>query len=306
VNNQKALVLSYLCVLVCVVLPLQPCFSTANYTRNYYLEAGRSKYKLNLKISESLYNQYQAKSHTHTLNFNKFVTPQALVQVANQIRVLFTGDEDFANAVLMVVHQIPYEVGNLKYPVETIVLNSGDCDNLSVLAASLMKAGGLDVVLLLYSDHMNLGVHLPQVPRDSRDGYSCVNHDGKRFYVAETTSGSDWESSWRVGESPSEYGEASVISLENCESSSPEQVTATLTKIGSDVPLIRYEQVLLIACLGVVCSCILYGFLRLRRASDEKLPSGVWCVCPKCGAYISVDIEYCVCGAKLPKKKKKK
>lgn len=37
---------------------------------------------------------------------------------------------------------------------------------------------------------------------------------------------------------------------------------------------------------------------------SEKLPNGVWCVCPKCGAYISADIEYCGCGAKLPKRKK--
>jgi len=34
----------------------------------------------------------------------------------------------------------------------------------------------------------------------------------------------------------------------------------------------------------------------------EKLPSGAWCVCPKCGAYISANIEYCFCGAKLPRR----
>jgi len=35
----------------------------------------------------------------------------------------------------------------------------------------------------------------------------------------------------------------------------------------------------------------------------ERLPSDVWCACPKCGTYISLDAEYCpVCGAKLPKR----
>ena len=62
--------------------------------------------------------------------------------------------------------QIPYAVNDIKYPVETIVENSGKCDTLSLLAASIMKAGGLDVVLLYFKDvhHMNVGVYLPYEP----------------------------------------------------------------------------------------------------------------------------------------------
>jgi hypothetical protein len=37
----------------------------------------------------------------------------------------------------------------------------------------------------------------------------------------------------------------------------------------------------------------------------KELPKDVWCICPKCGAYISANIEYCPCGAKLPKRSKK-
>lgn len=37
-------------------------------------------------------------------------------------------------------------------------------------------------------------------------------------------------------------------------------------------------------------------------SAKEKLPEGVWCVCSKCGAYISAKIEYCPCGAKLPQR----
>lgn len=36
----------------------------------------------------------------------------------------------------------------------------------------------------------------------------------------------------------------------------------------------------------------------------EKLPNGVWCVCPGCGAYISADIRRCTCGVRLPEKPK--
>jgi hypothetical protein len=44
------------------------------------------------------------------------------------------------------------------------------------------------------------------------------------------------------------------------------------------------------------------GRWKGENLETEKLPEGVWCICPKCGTYISADIEYCPCGTKLPKK----
>lgn len=57
-----------------------------------------------------------------------------------------------------------------KYPVEVIVENEGDCDLLSFVAASIMMAGGLDIVLLYYESqkHMNVGVNLTHAPEDAR------------------------------------------------------------------------------------------------------------------------------------------
>jgi uncharacterized membrane protein SpoIIM required for sporulation len=41
-----------------------------------------------------------------------------------------------------------------------------------------------------------------------------------------------------------------------------------------------------------------------RTISPEmrELPEGTWCICPKCGTYISANIKYCLCGAKLPER----
>jgi len=45
----------------------------------------------------------------------------------------------------------------------------------------------------------------------------------------------------------------------------------------------------------------LRGSSRQERTPEmRELPEGTWCVCPKCGAYISANIKYCPCGAKLP------
>jgi uncharacterized membrane protein SpoIIM required for sporulation len=50
---------------------------------------------------------------------------------------------------------------------------------------------------------------------------------------------------------------------------------------------------------------IIYVPEKEEVSKSKELPKDVWCVCPKCGAYISANIEYCPCGAKLPKRAKK-
>jgi hypothetical protein len=159
------------------------------------------------------------------------VTPNPLKPIADDLWSIYNDDEDFANGVLMLVHQIPYEEsGPQKYPIETIVENKGDCDLFSFVAASIMKAGGLDVVLLLYEEqeHMNVGVHLSHEPDDARSNVYYYLHDGKQYYVAECT-GDDWTNGWRVGECPNTVRRASahIITLENCEQSSPGQVSSS-------------------------------------------------------------------------------
>jgi hypothetical protein len=48
------------------------------------------------------------------------------------------------------------------------------------------------------------------------------------------------------------------------------------------------------------------GRAEVENLETEKLPEGVWCICPKCGTYISANIEYCPCGTKLPKRRSMK
>ena len=210
------------------------CFAD-NYDYNYELldhPGGSTNYRLTVSVTSSLYEYYRSKDHNiYSYDFAKFVTPDPLKPVADDLWSIYSNDEDFANGVLMIVHQIPYmESGPQKYPVETIVENEGDCDLFSFIAASIMKAGGLDVVLLLYQtqNHMNVGVYLSEEPNDARSTVYYYTHDGKRYYVAECT-GDDWRHGWRVGECPDLLQEASarIITLEDCEQSSPGQVSSS-------------------------------------------------------------------------------
>jgi len=236
-------------ILVLITLSqLLPCCFSESYTRSYQLldrPDGLTQYSLNVVVSQSLHEYYREKIHILNSNndFAKFVTPYALKPIANSLWEIYTDDEDFANGVLMIVHQIPYEETlPVKYPVETIVENEGDCDLFSYIAASVMKAGGLDVVLLYYESeaHMNIGVHLSHTPRDARGQAYHITYYDTQYYVAECT-GDNWKNGWRVGEVPDNLKDASVqvITLEDCEQWAPGQVSASYkTLVSSSMSLI--------------------------------------------------------------------
>ncbi len=209
------------------LLPMS-CYAQ-NYDCSYNLSQNGTSVTLNLSITPYLYEYYQGKPHVSTPDrFASFVTPYALTQVAEDIRSIFNATEDYVNGVLMLVHQIPYQIVNeSKYPVETLIDNRGDCDLLSYIAASLIKAQSIDVVLFYYQQesHMNIGVSLSIPPEDARTAISYVDHDGTRYYMAECTGGNP-ENGWRVGECPPELQgtQVTVIELDNAEQTAPGQV----------------------------------------------------------------------------------
>lgn len=211
-----------------------------NYVYSYWLldhPDGSTHYQLTVSVTPSLYEYYSSENHNMPLHeLAKFVTPNALEPIAEKLWNIYDDEEDFANGVLMILHQIQYVESDPKYPVETIVHNQGDCDTFSYMAASIMKAGGLDVVLLYYEteSHMNVGVYLSQPPEDARATIYYYSYQGRQYYVAECTGG-DWQNGWRVGESPDEFKDASasIITLENCEQQSPGQVSSSYSSATS-------------------------------------------------------------------------
>jgi hypothetical protein len=209
-------------------------------TLSYQLQSpldGTYSYNLNVIIPETINNYYKTLSHRSAsdADFPKFVTPYALKPVADCMREIYQNDEQFANGVLTLVHQITYEeIVPAYYPTETMTRGTGDCDLFSIVAASILKAGALDVVLLHYVDqeHMNIGVHLAESPKAARMKIYSADSDGVKYYVAECTS-SDWQNGWRVGECPEDLRETSplVISLDNSEQVAPGQVSASFTTL---------------------------------------------------------------------------
>ena len=238
---------TFLLIIVLLAISyLLPSGFSENYGQSYQLldkPDGSTQYRLNVTVQQSLYEYYTEKSHSLNSNseFAKFVTPYALKPIADCLLEIYTDGEDFVNGVLTIVHQIPYNETQAKYPVETIVENKGDCDVFSYVAASIVKAHGLDVVLLYYESqaHMNIGVSLSHVPHDTRGQVYYVTYNNIHYYVAEVTGG-DWQNGWRVGECSEDLKNASaeVITLENCEQTAYGQVSASYKTLASSISLI--------------------------------------------------------------------
>lgn len=101
-----------------------------------------------------------------------------------------------ANLALQIVHQIYYNVTDYtKYPLETLVENNGDCNNVAVLLASILRAAEMDVIILLVETrdgaHVMVGIALPEPLNDlfefGRDSYWYYEYNGKKYYLLELT-----------------------------------------------------------------------------------------------------------------------
>ena len=237
----KALCLTVMLVVVFSLVPIGRTQSGAQDTELSFLVQnhpdGDKTYELNVTIPYSLYQYYNQRSHFlfSPQEFPKFITPYTLKPIADRLWQIYNNTEDFTNGVLMLVHQINYEVITpSKYPVETLVDGKGDCDLFVYIAASILEAGGIPVVLLYYKDklHMELAVDLGSPPQDARFPVYSVNSSGVSYYVAESTGGK-WRQGWRVGEIPSEYQNATfqLIVPTNMEQTSIGQVAATLREL---------------------------------------------------------------------------
>jgi hypothetical protein len=131
---------------------------------------------------------------------------EEVVRAANEIRKL-TNNRGFsrfeeASAVLGFAQSVQYssdvdstgEEEYWRYPIETMFEQTGDCEDLSILAAAVLRELGHDVLPLVTHDHAAIGVSAPVgLPG------TFIEYDGLRYYYCETTS-----VGFRIGQLPSD------------------------------------------------------------------------------------------------------
>jgi hypothetical protein len=123
------------------------------------------------------------------------------------IRQGFTSDESLSFA-LSFVQSLPYTPDSVttgfdeypRYPLETLVDYGGDCEDSSILYASLVLAMGYGAVMLSPPGHMGVGV----AAAADASGTAYMYH-GQKYLYAETTG-----DGYRIGDIPDAYRGASV------------------------------------------------------------------------------------------------
>jgi len=160
-------------------------------------------YRLNphIHVYATLENRFVPENIYNATTSYRDSESSAIREIASDLHDISGGDAElYANLALQLVHQLYYnETGYTKYPLETLVEGSGDCDNLAVLLASILAAGGYDTLVLLVevdtpqgrAGHAMAAVALPKPPADlykhGRRVAYYYEYKGRRFYLLEAT-----------------------------------------------------------------------------------------------------------------------
>lgn len=92
-----------------------------------------------------------------------------------------------------------------KYPIETLAEGGGDCEDHSILFASLARALDYNVRICVIPGHVFVAVQLDLSPTYT-DGWHITN-DNKNYYICETTG-----YGWLIGDCPVDYQDESIYS----------------------------------------------------------------------------------------------
>jgi hypothetical protein len=145
---------------------------------------------------------------THSLDDNFFQALAAELMEEGQ-KLRFTS-EQMVELALLFVQTIPYttdiESTGLqeypRYPIETLVNGSGDCEDHAFLLAQLLNSMNYDAILLEYrGEHMAVGV------ADTGNMYGKgYKYNGKSYFYTEATA-----TGWEIGDVPSGFERAAYV-----------------------------------------------------------------------------------------------
>jgi hypothetical protein len=180
-------------------------------TRSYAWEYGGKEWTWELQIPKSLYHYYTEMPRLATNNYSVYVTHplddeyidrlvEAIIEAADRneysqyetivLAAAFVQNLPY-NSDLETTHYDEYP----RYPVETLVDNGGDCEDTSILLASILDSMGYGVVLVNPSYHLAVGV----LCKEGTPG-RYYPYNGGSYYYLETT-----DPAWSIGELPQNY-----------------------------------------------------------------------------------------------------
>jgi hypothetical protein len=119
-----------------------------------------------LEMPLSLVDHYRSLPR-HGGDFEKYITPEEplIRDLGRLLAARGQTPEQSAREIIDYVRRHVYydkaeqfgQTGYVRYPAETL-LGAGDCEDVAILAASLLLAADIDCVILNYTDHVAVGV----------------------------------------------------------------------------------------------------------------------------------------------------
>ena len=215
--NQNARLLAYLAVFLALSLgllsPIKIQAQDNDYHQNFEWKYGDYTYYWNLSIPKSLYDAYVDVSALRRTSkgvagygFLTTTEDPYVQMLASKLNESATeeglGVFETVSFVLAFVQSLQYTSDNVttnydeypRFPIETLVDYGGDCEDTSILFATLMLALGYGAVYINPLHHVAVGVL-----GDDIDGY-YYTYDQERYYYCETTG-----NGWGIGDMPDEY-----------------------------------------------------------------------------------------------------
>jgi len=182
-----------------------------NYSWTY-----RGEWSWEMDIPVSLYDYYRELSRPPTKNYSIYVTHPLedpyIDMLVEKIRraVEQEGFSEYQTVEFAAafVQSLPYTVDSVtttydnypRYPLETLVDNGGDCEDTSILLASIIDKMGYAAVLIVLPNHVGVGVKGGENVYGTRWDYK-----GDKYYYIETTG-----ENWGIGDLPEEYKNTSA------------------------------------------------------------------------------------------------
>lgn len=203
-------------VFVFLLLLSLPCFAHKvlkegdSYKISHEWKHKDRQWNATLYVPVALYQYYQGRAHMSD-DMVQFVLSdydrkaiQSLVASFRDggVKAEYT-DRDNMENVISFVQSLRYvtdlestgEQEYARFPLETLVDGVGDCEDMAILAATILHEMGYDVMLVILPDHMALAVACDE---GCEGTYYEYGH--RRYYYLEVTN-----TGWSIGQIPKEF-----------------------------------------------------------------------------------------------------
>lgn len=285
---------------IATFLPLNSVYAEHFFTREFKWSYKGSKWTLTSEIPKSLYDAYnqvslQQRTRHGVAGYDFLITTQdyKMRSIADSLHEAASekgyGQYDEVSFILAFVQSLPYTSDSVttghdeypRFPIETLVDGGGDCEDTSILFATIVRILDYSAILIAPPDHLAVGV----LGTNLRGTY--YKYNGRNYYYCETTG-----DNWKIGDVPNAHQNVKAylypIDLGN------QYQPGMLATDASWLPI------LLIVGLVVVLFGVVYVLTKPKEIPTSSVLSTAARSCPSCGCMVPEKTHYCpYCGEEL-------